>query len=234
MRRLKLAGIIAAGVFVSCIVLSILVVAWDNSTGGPPRRATATALARESAPQIAASAPTAAPVPPTATTAPDPTATPEPVAEPTPTEAPVVAAEPEEIGERNSRLPEGLTGDRAIAFFRGLGYTCGGMRSSEMYPAQWRCTKGQLGRPGYIEVDVFGINAQQIRQINVLGMGDPNSLRPSLAAIAEIPYQGARPAAAKAWVEQNISAGAETDFGGVFYIVGGRTSGAKQLRIGRG
>ena len=48
--------------------------------------------------------------------------------------------------------------------------------------------------------------------------------------VARVPYDGAQPKEAKAWVEHNVDRKASAEFGGVSYTLGGK-AGSRSLKL---
>jgi hypothetical protein len=136
-------------------------------------------------------------------------------------------------GARLGSIP-GLTGPHAVAFLSEQGFSCSEPTTSPQYAAVWNCARGQAGG-GYLQVEVAGDSQSAIQRITVALSGPStgiNNMRSSFADIATVPYDGAQPAAAKSWVEQNFDRGAQTRIAGVAFVLAPQTSGTKAMRIG--
>jgi len=88
----------------------------------------------------------------------------------------------------------------------------------------WTCEL-DAGPAEYI-VDVWGKSPTQIELVEgnaFVYSGNVDRLaKPFLGFLATIPYRGARPAAARTWVEANIGRQAQRRFGPVLFVVYGK------------
>lgn len=223
-----LANKVGAGMGVAAVLLFLLLIC-ACAAPQPAGTAEPTVMITVAAPTLTRPAATA---PRTPVPTEPPTAIPTEPPTPVPTEPPEPT--PPSAGPKMHLIP-GLTGARAVDFVKAQGFTCGAMqRGGQIYPVFWNCTKGRVGPPGYFEADIFGDSPTQIYWISAWGSGSQAQVRSGLGALAAIPYQGAQPARAKAWVEENVynGTGDETRFGGVFFITGSLVNTMKVLRIG--
>lgn len=100
--------------------------------------------------------------------------------------------------------------------------------------AYWKLTSKDAA--GENVVGVYGPDASSVRLIDVLSLSfthaDPDAAaRDFLGYVATLPYDGADPAKARAWIEQNISQQqATTTIGGVTFALGHKAR-AYTLRI---
>jgi hypothetical protein len=98
----------------------------------------------------------------------------------------------------------------------------------------WRCKRTE--KDANYEVDIAGRTYSEITGVTgsatSTGTGDMNrSAAEFLGDLATLPYQGANPAAAKTWVETNVSTDSSTVIGGVRFELRGKVPATKVLVI---
>ena len=98
---------------------------------------------------------------------------------------------------------------------------------------RWTCEK-QEAKGEYL-VEINSKDANSVRLVE----GKVTSYDPAcadalagdfLGYVARVPYEGARPEEAKAWVENNVGSKASAEFGGVSYTLGGK-AGSRFLKL---
>jgi hypothetical protein len=103
------------------------------------------------------------------------------------------------------------------AMFGGKGFNCKNLSSGEI--TAWTCDVSETTH-GYV-VQFFGAAQDSIDEVKLQSMtfsGDPKAVATSfLVNGASIPYEGADPAAAEAWIKSNVGTDAETRIGGVLF-----------------
>ena len=115
--------------------------------------------------------------------------------------------------------------------FSDKGFECDGMKIIGD-DNLWNCEEKDQSHS--YQVEVFGTSPTQIKSVRYTSLdfsGSPDEVaRQFLAYGASLQYDGADPAAAKAWVEGNVGKNAETEIGGVkFELTAAGT--ARMLRI---
>jgi hypothetical protein len=90
---------------------------------------------------------------------------------------------------------------------------------------RWTCER--QGTKGRYLVEISSKDANSVRLIKAWVISHERARADALAGdflgyVATVPYEGAQPEKAKAWVEQNVGSKASAEFGGVSYTLGGK------------
>jgi hypothetical protein len=90
---------------------------------------------------------------------------------------------------------------------------------------RWTCER--QGTKGRYLVEISSKDANSVRLIKAWVISHERARADALAGdflgyVATVPYEGAQPEKAKAWVEQNVGSKASAKFGGVSYTLGGK------------
>ena len=166
---------------------------------------------------------------PTATTAPSLT----PTSTATSTPQPAATPRPAPTSTATATAPEWITGLDARNVTQNLenrGFECKGPTKLQTL-SSWDCSDST----GEIVVSVLGRDSTHIRTIDstvfaFFGAPSDETAANFLGFLATVPYDDASPAEARAWVEANISSGAETVFGSANFQLYGPPA-ARSLQI---
>ena len=90
---------------------------------------------------------------------------------------------------------------------------------------RWTCEKQKTH--GEYSVEINSSDANSVRLIEAWVISNEPARADALAQdflgyVAGVPYEGAKPEEAKAWVEQNVGSKVSAEFGGVSYTLGGK------------
>src|SRR5829696_1333549 len=90
---------------------------------------------------------------------------------------------------------------------------------------RWTCEKQDV--QGEYLVEINSSDANSVRLIEAWVISNEPARAEALAQdflgyVARVPYEGAHPQEAKAWVEQNVGSKVSAEFGGVSYTLGGK------------
>jgi hypothetical protein len=90
---------------------------------------------------------------------------------------------------------------------------------------RWTCEKQEANGEYLVEINSSDANSVRLVEATVI-TSDPAHAdalaQDFLGYVATIPYEGAHPEEAKAWVKQNVGSKASADVGGVSYTLGGK------------
>lgn len=171
--------------------------------------------------------------PPTATPTTRPTNTPRPTARPRPTNTPRPTATPRIPAAVPGLWPRDVTGN-----MEDRGFACTDVREGELYYV-WSCTRSL--EAVMLQVDVYGrsLTSVDLIEATILQFNTPDDSLSAefLGFVSTMPYDGADPEAARAWVTNTLPTlqGAgdvrTATFGGVEYQLYGIPT-ARTLEIG--
>jgi hypothetical protein len=87
---------------------------------------------------------------------------------------------------------------------------------------RWTCERQEAKGRYLVEID--SKDANSVRLLKAWVIADDPARADALAGdflgyVARVPYEGAQPEEAKAWVEQNVGSKASAKFGGVSYTL---------------
>src|SRR5215212_8670026 len=124
-----------------------------------------------------------------------------------------------------SNIP-GLTPQDVYLSLENRGFTCS--EPELMQPedeVRWTCER--QGTKGRYLVEISSKDANSVRLLKAWVISHERARADALAGdflgyVATVPYEGAQPEKAKAWVEQNVGSKASAEFGGVSYTLGGK------------
>jgi hypothetical protein len=90
---------------------------------------------------------------------------------------------------------------------------------------RWTCEKKEANSEYLVEID--SSDANSVRLIEAWVISNEPARADALAQdflgyVATVPYEGAQPEEAKAWVKQNVGSKASAEVGGVSYTLGGK------------
>ena len=124
-----------------------------------------------------------------------------------------------------SNIP-GLTPQDVYLSLENRGFTCSEPELMEPEDeVRWTCER-QEAKGRYL-VEITSKDANSVRLLKAWVISHERARADALAGdflgyIARVPYEGAQPEEAKAWVEQNVGSKASAEFGGVSYTLGGK------------
>jgi hypothetical protein len=124
-----------------------------------------------------------------------------------------------------SNIP-GLTPQDVYLDLENRGFTCSEPELMEPEDeVRWTCER--QGAKGRYLVEITSKDANSVRLLKALVISHERARADALAGdflgyIARVPYEGAQPEEAKAWVEQNVGSKASAEFSGVSYTLGGK------------
>jgi hypothetical protein len=124
-----------------------------------------------------------------------------------------------------SNIP-GLTPQDVYLSLENRGFTCSEPELMEPEDeVRWTCER--QGAKGRCLVEITSKDANSVRLLKAWVISHERARADALAGdflgyIATVPYEGAQPEEAKAWVEQNVGSKASAEFGGVSYTLGGK------------
>jgi hypothetical protein len=128
--------------------------------------------------------------------------------------------------EPASRNIPGLTPQDVYLNLENKGFKCS--EPELMGPdneVRWTCEKKEANSEYLVEIDSSDANSVRLVEAWVVS-SDPARAdalaQDFLGYVATVPYEGAQPEEAKAWVEQNVGSKASAEFGGVSYTLGGK------------
>jgi hypothetical protein len=90
---------------------------------------------------------------------------------------------------------------------------------------RWTCEKQEAQGEYSVEINSKDANSVRFVEARVISYEPARAdalAKDFLAYVATIPYEGAQPHEAKAWVEQNVGSKVSAEFGGVSYTLGGK------------
>jgi hypothetical protein len=124
-----------------------------------------------------------------------------------------------------SNIP-GLTPQDVYLDLENRGFKCS--EPELMQPedeVRWTCER--QGDKGRYLVEINSKDANSVRLLKAWVISHERARADALAGdflgyVATVPYEGAQPEKAKAWVEQNVGSKASAKFGGVSYTLGGK------------
>jgi len=124
-----------------------------------------------------------------------------------------------------SNIP-GLTPQDVYLDLENRGFKCSEPELMEPEDeVRWTCERQEA--EGRYLVEITSKDANSVRLIKAWVISHERARADALAGdflgyIARVPYEGAQPEEAKAWVEQNVGSKASAEFGGVSYTLGGK------------
>jgi hypothetical protein len=90
---------------------------------------------------------------------------------------------------------------------------------------RWTCEKQEANGEYLVEINSSDANSVRLLEARVISSDPAHAdalAQDFLGYVATIPYEGAHPEEAKAWVKQNVGSKASAEFGGVSYTLGGK------------
>jgi hypothetical protein len=98
---------------------------------------------------------------------------------------------------------------------------------------RWTCERQEAKDEYLVEINSSDANSVRVVEARVISYDPARAdalARDFLGYVAIVPYEGAQPEEAKAWVEQNVGSKASAEFGGVSYTLGGK-AGRRSLEL---
>ena len=132
-----------------------------------------------------------------------------------------------------SNIP-GLTPQDVYLDLENRGFTCSEPELMEPEDeVRWTCERQEAKGEYSVEINSKDANSVRLIEAKVISYeparADPLA-QDFLGYVARVPYEGAQPEEAKAWVEHNVGSKASAEFGGVSYTLGGK-AGRRFLEI---
>jgi hypothetical protein len=124
-----------------------------------------------------------------------------------------------------SNIP-GLTPQDVYLSLENRGFTCSEPELMEPEDeVRWTCER--QGAKGRYLVEINSKDANSVRLLKAWVISHERVRTDALAGdflgyVARVPYEGAQPEEAKAWVKQSVGSKASAEFGGVSYTLGGK------------
>jgi hypothetical protein len=90
---------------------------------------------------------------------------------------------------------------------------------------RWTCEKQEANGEYLVEINSSDANSVRLVEARVISSDPAHAdalAQDFLGYVATIPYEGAHPEEAKAWVKQNVGSKVSAEFGGVSYTLGGK------------
>jgi hypothetical protein len=132
--------------------------------------------------------------------------------------------EPKPEPEPAPRNIPGLTPQDVYLNLENKGFKCSEPKlMGHQNEVRWTCEKQETH--GEYSVEINSSDANSVRLIEAWVISDDPARADALARdflgyVARVPYEGAQPEEAKAWVEQNVGSKVSAEFGGVSYTLG--------------
>jgi hypothetical protein len=98
---------------------------------------------------------------------------------------------------------------------------------------RWTCEKQEAQGEYLVKIDSSDANSVRLVKARVISHDPARAdalAQDFLGYVARVPYEGAQPEEAKAWVEQNVGSKVSAEFGGVSYTLGAK-SGRRFLEL---
>jgi hypothetical protein len=98
---------------------------------------------------------------------------------------------------------------------------------------RWTCEKQEVQGEYLVEINSSDANSVRLIGARVISHDPARAdalAKDFLGYVARVPYEGAQPEEAKAWVEQNVGSKVSAEFGGVLYTLGGK-AGSRFLQL---
>jgi hypothetical protein len=124
-----------------------------------------------------------------------------------------------------SNIP-GLTPQDVYLNLENRGFKCSEPKlMGHQNEVRWTCEKQKTH--GEYSVEINSSDANSVRLIEAWVISNEPARADALAQdflgyVARVPYEGAQPEEAKAWVKQNVGSKVSAEFGGVSYTLGGK------------
>jgi hypothetical protein len=100
-------------------------------------------------------------------------------------------------------------------------------------PVRWTCEKQEAQGEYLIKIDSSDANSVRLVKARVISQDPARAdalAQDFLGYVARVPYEGAQPEEAKAWVKQNVGSKVSAEFGGVSYTLGAK-AGSRFLEL---
>jgi hypothetical protein len=130
-----------------------------------------------------------------------------------------------ELEPTPSNIP-GLTPQDVYLNLENRGFKCSEPKlMGHQNEVRWTCEKQKTH--GEYSVEINSSDANSVRLIEAWVISNEPARADALAQdflgyVARVPYEGAQPEEAKAWVKQNVGSKVSAEFGGVSYTLGGK------------
>jgi hypothetical protein len=98
---------------------------------------------------------------------------------------------------------------------------------------RWTCEKQEAQGEYLIKIDSSDANSVRLVKARVISQDPARAdalAQDFLGYVARVPYEGAQPEEAKAWVKQNVGSKVSAEFGGVSYTLGAK-AGSRFLEL---
>ncbi len=136
--------------------------------------------------------------------------------------------------EPASRNIPGLTPQDVYLSLENRGFTCSEPELMGLEDVvRWTCERQEAKGKYLVEINSKDANSVRLLKAWVISHEPARAdalAQDFLGYVARVPYEGAQPEEAKAWVEQSVGSKASAEFGGVSYTLGGK-AGRRSLEL---
>jgi hypothetical protein len=133
-----------------------------------------------------------------------------------------------------SNIP-GLTPQDVYLNLENKGFKCSEPKlMGHQNEVRWTCEKQEAQGEYLVKIDSSDANSVRLVKARVISHDPARAdalAQDFLGYVARVPYEGAQPEEAKAWVEQNVGSKVSAEFGGVSYTLGGKAA-SRSLELG--
>ena len=152
-----------------------------------------------------------------------------------------VAKKPSQEQQQKKPEPEpaprnipGLTPQDVYLNLENKGFKCSEPKlMGHQNEVRWTCEKQEAQGEYLIKIDSSDANSVRLVKARVISQDPARAdalAQDFLGYVARVPYEGAQPEEAKAWVEQNVGSKVSAEFGGVSYTLGAK-AGSRFLEL---
>jgi hypothetical protein len=142
--------------------------------------------------------------------------------------------EPKSKPKPEPRNIPGLTPQDVYLSLENRGFTCSEPELMEPEDVvRWTCERQEAKGKYLVEINSKDANSVRLLKAGVISHEPARAdalAQDFLGYVARVPYEGAQPEEAKAWVEQSVGSKASAEFGGVSYTLGGKV-GRRSLEL---
>jgi hypothetical protein len=132
-----------------------------------------------------------------------------------------------------SNIP-GLTPQDVYLNLENKGFKCSEPKlMGHQNEVRWTCEKQEAQGEYLVKIDSSDANSVRLVKARVISHDPARAdalAQDFLGYVARVPYEGAQPEEAKAWVEQNVGSKVSAEFGGVSYTLGAK-AGSRFLEL---
>jgi outer membrane biosynthesis protein TonB len=132
-----------------------------------------------------------------------------------------------------SNIP-GLTPQDVYLNLENKGFKCSEPKlMGHQNEVRWTCEKQEAQGEYLVKIDSSDANSVRLVKARVISHDPARAdalAQDFLGYVAKVPYEGAQPEEAKAWVKQNVGSKVSAEFGGVSYTLGAK-AGSRFLEL---